>query len=504
MSNPPREAPADPPERSGGGPASPRRKLAVLAVAAGLAALAYAFPLPGIPEEGRRLTAVLAVVVTLWVSEIIPLAATALLGPSFAVVAGVAPAGKAFAAFGSPIILLFIGSFLLGHATFKHRLNERIAYRVLSLGILKSDPALAFIFLGLTTAALSAWMSNTATTAMMLPIAQSLLLAMIPQGGGKPPPLYSTGLMLIVAYSASLGGLFTPIGTPPNLIGLGLLEQGTGTRVSFVEWMAKVLPVALVSLLAMMGYFAFLFRGEKHRLVYDRARMVRRYEGLGPWPAAQRHVAGALLCVAGLWIFPPLLALLWPEAGKFLDARLPEAVSPLLVAGALFFLPAAGPDGEGKSSVLDLKDLNRIDWPTIVLFAGGMCLGDLMNQSGLARALGENLVSFAPASSPLLLTGSFVLLAILVSEATSNTASANMVVPVVLAVAKSLGVDPVGPALAATAACTFGFMLPVSTPTNAMAYATGRVSIGQMIRFGVVLDLIGAALLTLWFGWALA
>lgn len=484
---------------SDGAPARPpRARSAAVLVAVVLAALAYAFPLPGIPEEGRRLTAVLMVVGTLWIAETLPLAVTALIGPALAVIVGVAPAKQAFTAFGSPIIMLFVGSFLLARATFKFQLNERIAYRVLSLAVLRDNPTRAFVFLGLTTATLSAWMSNTATTAMMLPIAQSVLLAMLPEGSKKVPPTYAAGLMLIVAYSASMGGLFTPIGTPPNLIGLGLIEQATGVRVPFLTWVGKVFPVTFATLLLMMAYFAVLFRAEKRALTYDRAQMVRRYEALGAWKTVEKRVMGALLVTVSLWIFPPLLKLVSPAAGALVSRHLPEAVVPLVVAGALFFL---GRQRRGDSApILSVGDLASIDWPVIVLFGGGMCLGNLMIQSGLAEALGKTLADYVPSDSSPLLVLIFCLLAIAVSETTSNTASANMVIPVVIAVSTQVGADPVGLALAATVACTFGFMLPVSTPTNAMAYSTGHVTQAQMIRFGVSLDVLGAVLLCVWFG----
>jgi len=471
---------------------------AALALALGLAVAAYAFPLPGVSEEGRRLMSVIAVVATLWISEAIPLAVTALLGPTLAVIVGVAKAEVAFAAFGNPIIMLFVGSFLLARTTFKFALNERIAYRVLSLDVLANDPTRAFLFLGLTTAVLSAWMSNTATTAMMLPIAQSVLRAMIPVGGGTVPRTFAAGMILVVTYSASIGGLFTPIGTPPNLIGIGLIEQATGVRISFVSWVVRVLPVTAASLFLMMAYFAFLFRKEKSALVFDRARMVELYRELGPWTVEQRRVTAALLVTVALWVVPPILGLLSPVLGGLLAARLPEAVVPIAVASALFFV---GRGRQGGGALLELGDLARIDWAVIVLFGGGMCLGDLMIRSGLADAVGVALAGVIPTGSRPLLVLLFCLLAIGVSETTSNTASANMVVPIVVAVAARAGGDPVDLGLAATVACTYGFMLPVSTPTNAMAYATGHVTQRQMIRYGVVLDLIGIALLTFWFGW---
>jgi sodium-dependent dicarboxylate transporter 2/3/5 len=443
------------------------------------------------------MTSVMVLVATLWISEALPLAVTALLGPSLAVVAGVAKADAAFAAFGNPIIMLFVGSFLLAHATFKFRLNERIAYRVLSLGILSNDPTRAFLFLGFTTAGISAWVSNAATTAMMLPIAQSVLLAMVPAGGRDMPRTFAAGMMLVVTYSASIGGLFTPIGTPPYLSGIGLIEQATGVRISFFSWIWRVLPVTAASLLLMMAYFAFLFRDEKKALVYDRARMVERYRDLGPWTTEQRRVTATLLVTVSLWLFSPIVGLLDPPLGTFLSTRFSEGVVAVVMAGALYFIGNGRPNG---GALLEVSDLMSIDWPVIVLFGGGMCLGDLMIKSGLADAIGASLAVLVAGAPPTLLIFLFCVLAIGVSETTSNTASANMVVPIVIAVAARAGGDPVELGLAATAACTYGFMLPVSTPTNAMAYATGHVTQRQMIRFGVVLDLIGILLLTVWFG----
>lgn len=475
------------------------RRVFALGLAAGLAGLAYAFPLPGLPEEGRRLWAVLAAVGVLWVSEALPLAATALLGPALAVLLGVASAKGAFAALANPILVLFIGSFLLARALEKHRMSERLAYRVLSLEAVRSDPLRAFVLLGLTTAFLSAWISNTATTAMMLPIALAVLHAMVPRAGAAPPRRFAAALMLLIAYAASLGGLFTPIGTPPNLIGLGLIELATGTRISFGAWIAQVFPVTFATLLLMMAWMAFRFRGELGALVYDRSQMVARYAALGPWSAAQRWSTAALLLAFAGWLTPPLAGLWDAGAGRLLEARLPEGIVPLLAVAPLF-LVAAG-SGAERRPILELHDLRAIDWATIMLFGGGMCLGDLMGQTGVARAFGELLAGHVPAGGGLVLLA--VGFAIVTSEFTSNTASANMVVPVAVAVAQQAGADPLLPSLAATVACTYGFMLPVSTPTNAMAYATGHVRQADMIRTGVVLDVVGAALLGLWFGWVL-
>lgn len=477
---------------------APGRRTVALALALGLGALAFAFPLPGVPEEGRRLSAVLAAVGVLWVTEALPLAATALLGPAFAVALGVAPAKAAFAALANPILMLFVGSFLIARALEKHRLSERIAYRALSLGVVRSDPLRAFVLLGLTTAFLSAFVSNTATTAMMLPIALSVLGTLHgPAGeGAGPPPRFASALVLLVAYAASIGGLFTPVGTPPNLIGLAQIEQATGVRISFAGWIARVFPVTLATLLAMMAWMSLRFRSEIRALVYDREAMRERHRALGPWTPAQRWSAAALALAFCGWLAPTLAGFASPGAREALEAHLPEGIVPLLACAPLFL--ARAPSAAGSGTVLGQRDLREIDWATIMLFGGGMCLGDLMGQTGVARAAGELVAGAVPSGGLLVvLCAAF---AIAVSELTSNTAAANMVVPVTVAVAHQAGADPVTPALAATVACTFGFMLPVSTPTNAMAWATGHVSQGEMIRTGVVLDLLGAVLLGLWFG----
>jgi sodium-dependent dicarboxylate transporter 2/3/5 len=203
------------------------------------------------------------------------------------------------------------------------------------------------------------------------------------------------------------------------------------------------------------------------------------------------------LGVVALWIGPgilqatPLRDAAWVVAW---NARLPEASVPLLGGLLLFALPS----GRGAGRILDAGALRRIDWSTLLLFGGGLSLGGLMFDTGLARAIGEALFAAMPLRGEVGLVLAATLMGVLLSEVTSNTASASLVVPVVLSLAQAAGVDPMKPALAATLGCSFGFMLPVSTPPNALVYATGRVRIGEMVRYGVLLDLVGIALVTVW------
>ena len=211
-----------------------------------------------LPVEAHRLAAVFALVVVFWVSEAIPLAATALLGPALAVVLGVAPAKSAFASFGHPIIFLFMGSFLISGAMIAHGLDRRIALFVLSRAWVGNSPSRILLAFGAIAAFLSMWMSNTATTAMMLPIGLGVLRTLSdrrPATRRRDWP-YATGLMLMIAFSCNVGGIATPVGSPPNLIAIGLIEEILGRSISFFEWMSFGLPIAV----ALFGFLYLLLR----------------------------------------------------------------------------------------------------------------------------------------------------------------------------------------------------------------------------------------------------
>ena len=217
-----------------------------------------------------------------------------------------------------------------------------------------------------------------------------------------------------------------------------------------------------------------------------------------PWSLAERTLVPVFIVVVLLWITPGILAATplreaaWVKAWQ---ARLPEPAVPLAGALALFMLPSGA---KGGARILDIGVLRRVDWSTLLLFGGGLSLGGLMFESGLARALGEAIFRAMPIHGTYGIVLAATLMAVLVSEMTSNTASASLVVPVVLALAQAGGVDPIKPALAATVGCSFGFMLPVSTPHNALVYGTGRVSLREMIVQGVLLDMVGVVLVSVW------
>jgi sodium-dependent dicarboxylate transporter 2/3/5 len=469
----------------------PALALGVLALAAALLAM----PIPGLAPPAHKTLAILAAVAGLWITEALPIPVTALLIPVLALLLGVTDARGAFAGFGDPIVFLFFGTFLLSDAATRHGLTTRLSRAVLGSRWVRARPVnLLWATSGLG-AGISAWVNNTATTAMLLP------LALTAERFGRRALL--TGTLLACAYAPSLGGLATPVGTAPNLIGLRLLEQATGQRPSFAAWCALFAPLALVATAIAAGWLAWRARGRGEPAVVPATAPIAPGEEPPPrWSLAERTLLPVFVVVVLLWITPGILAAT-PLAGeawvKLWQARLPESAVPLLGALVLFALPAARPvRGVPTPRILELGALRHLDWSTLLLFGGGLSLGGLMFETGLARWIGEALFRGMPIHGTFGVVLAATLMGVLVSETTSNTASAALVVPVVLALAQAAGVDPLKPALAATAACSFGFMLPVSTPPNALVYGTGRIRMGEMIANGVLLDLIGVGLVSVW------
>jgi len=467
-----------------------RRVGAVLAPLAFAAILAA--PLGGLRPEAHRLAAVMAAVIVLWITEALPMPATALLGSAACVVLRVAPAKEVFAPYADPLIFLFIGSFIIARAIFLHGLDRRVAFTVLTLPGIDGRPSRVLLAFGAVTALLSAWMSNTATTAMMFGIGLSILSAMKGTGGdGRPAidPRYATGLMLMTSFSASIGGLATPVGTPPNVIGIGFIRQLVREEITFFEWMTIGVPVVVVLFAALYLYLNALSPAGVKTLGAGADLIRRERAGLGAWTPGQRSVALAFGVTALLWITPGLVALFGGETlplYREMSARVPEAAAALLGALLLFVLP-----GRAGERAISWDEAARIDWGVILLYGGGFALGVLSFQTGLAEAVGRGLTALLPLHGEFGLLVASVIVAVLLSETTSNTASANMVVPVVISIATASGVDPFAPALGATMAASLGFMLPVSTPCNAIVYGSGYIPLMRMVRYGLILDLIG-------------
>ncbi|AWK71760.1 anion transporter [Rhodococcus oxybenzonivorans] len=457
-----------------------------------------------IPPDQQTLAGVLLGVIVLWVTEAVPIPIGGLLGVAIVVFLGVAPADEVLAAFGSSTIFTFIGAFILAQAMLEHGVARRFAFRILTLPRVGQSTTGVIVAFGAITCGLSAFVSNTATVAMLLPTALGILgvIAKLMQRRGVVAENFDplrvrvgAAIMLMLAYSASVGGLLTPVGSPPNLIGRGLIEEATGERISFGQWMVMALPICLLMFIALAIILLRINKPEIRRIEGVADYLAEQRAEMGPLSRAEKNTLIAFGVTVTLWILPGIVAVI---AGNDSDLygtisdRLDEGMVAVFGAALLYLLPT---DWENREFTLTWRDAAEIDWGTIVLFGSGIIFGSLLADTGLAETIGTSVADSLGLTSVVAITVFAVLLAIAVSETTSNTASAAVVVPIVIPVALAAGVNPFVPALAATFAASFGFMLPVSTPQNAVVYGSGAVRITTMIRSGITFDIVGAILI---------
>jgi sodium-dependent dicarboxylate transporter 2/3/5 len=483
-----------------------RRRRTVGLIAGPLLFLIILFlPAPGLSANAHKLSAILALMIVLWMTEGLPLAVTAMLGPTLAVLLGITTVRTAFASFADPIIFLFIGSFILAEAMFVHRLDRRMAFSALASPWIVSSAFRLLVVYAALGAGLSAWMSNTATTAMLFPLGMAVL-AELGRGrsADKAFQRFAMTMMLVTSFAASIGGMATPVGTPPNLIGKALLLKNANIDVSFAGWMALCVPLVIV----MMGTLGawMLYPAARHVRLSDAATASVKEElrKLGRAGAGERNVIVAFGITVLLWTLPGLLALLFGQT-HWLTVRIttlfPESIAAMIGALLLFVLPVSW---RSRRFTLTWEEASNIDWGIILLFGGGLAMGGLADSTGLADSFGRWVVSFVPGAGTAGLTMVFTLVAIVMSEAASNTAAATVVVPTAIAVAAAAGLSPLEPALGATLGASMGFMMPISTPPNAIVYSSGYVPIGTMMRYGIVLDVVGYFVIVavvLGFGW---
>jgi solute carrier family 13 (sodium-dependent dicarboxylate transporter), member 2/3/5 len=475
-----------------------RRRTAGLWFSPAVLVVLLALPLP-LPVAGHRMAAIMGLVVALWMTEALPMAVTAMLGPMLAVIFGVADARSALAPFADPIIFLFIGSFILAEAMFVHGVDRRIAFTALSSPFVGSSAIRVLVVYAAVATVLSMWISNTATTAMMFPIGLSIvnhLMRVAPrdQASRHPVRQFALGLMLLTSFGASVGGMATPVGTPPNLIGIGMLDRIAHVRISFFQWMALGVPIVVL----LFGFLVVLFSSTARglRVGEGSGELVRdELRRLGPLSPAERNVLVAFGVTVMLWVAPGLFTIGGWEDTAFARAyakAMPEGIAAMVGAMLLFVLPV---DWRARRFTITWDQAVRIDWGIVLLYGGGLAIGGLAFSTGLADALGRGITAWLPSHSSFVLTALFTATAIVLSEATSNTASANMIVPVAIAVAQAAGVRPVEPALGATLGASMGFMMPISTAPNAIVYSSGLIPITAMMRYGIALDVVAFVLI---------
>jgi solute carrier family 13 (sodium-dependent dicarboxylate transporter), member 2/3/5 len=445
------------------------------------------------PLEARRLLAIVALTVTWWATEALPLPATALLGSALAIATGVAPARQVLAPYADPVIFLFMGSFLLAEAFRRHGLDVRVASALLSWRVFARSPRGMLAGFGATSAAVSSILSNTATAALLAPVAMGALDAREgpPEG---PPRRADSAVLLLIAYGASIGGMATLIGTPPNLLAAGFLDRLAGVRVGFTGWLLFGVPLALAVLLVALLVTRLLLgralAGDGDAAAAPvRVAVSAAGSDEGARRAGARWTVAALLLALALWTAPAVAAALLGRQHPLaagLDRHFPEAGVALLCGALLFAAPTSW---RRRRFALSWDDAQRINWGVLLLFGGGLSLGTLADATGLARWVGEGVVRSGLASSPEGLLFASLVAALVVTEFASNTAAATLLIPVVIATAMQAGFDPVPPAIGVALACTCAFVFPVSTPPNAIVFGTGRVPLTRMIRTGFLLDL---------------
>ncbi len=463
---------------------SSRRRAAILAGSLVLALLALFLPLPpGLGEDGRRVAIVAALMAIWWTTEVLPLPVTALVPIAVFPLAGIAKLDVAVRPYADPLIFLFLGGFILAAAMERWGLHRRLA--LAALAISGPCPQSQILAMMVGTAFLSLWVSNTATTMVMVPIGLSLVAAareasppVVAHGSGEPcaSDPFGAALMLGIAFAATIGGMGSLIGTPPNALFAGFVERTYGVTIGFGQWMLIGLPVVIVLLpVTWIILTRVVFRLPP--AVGGPASAPSRPE---PWTPGQRRVAVVLALTALAWIARPLLADLPGLAG------LTDGGIAILAGLVLFVLPA----GEGRgAALLNWSDTRSVRWDVLILFGGGLALADAIQAAGLAKWIGTAAAQFegVPVAALVL-----VMMAVIVylGELASNTAVAAIFLPIAGATAAGLGIAPLTLVLPVALAASLGFMLPVATPPNAIVYGTGAVTAREMLRAGVLLDVI--------------
>jgi sodium-dependent dicarboxylate transporter 2/3/5 len=492
---------------------SPRTRRIALVAGPLLALIAY-FLLPEQYSDGKGGTvaftpvgrATLAVTVWMavwWVTEAVHIAITALLPIAVFPLLGIANIGKATAPYASDVIYLFFGGFVLAAAIQRWGLDRRIAYGTLTLVGTHADRVVAGFMVA--TAVLSMWVSNTATAAMMVPIALAVINLVLKQRtgktltehGGMPAEdrgdrNFALALLLGIAYSASIGGIGTIIGTPPNGILVKFIAQNYGIEVSFARWLQIGIPVVLLMLpLTWLLLTKVLFRSGIGEIEGGREWVREELKALGPLSRGERAVLYVFAVTVLLWVTRPFLAKV-SIAGVAPFAGLSDAGVAMLAAVALFMIPVEPARGV---RAVDWATVRELPWDVLLLFGGGLSLAAAIEANGVADLIGAATQGFGgwPLLAIVLMVAAITTFS---SELTSNTAQVATMLPLLAAIAPSLGVHPalllVPCALAASAA----FMMPVGTPPNAIVFGTGLLTIPQMCKAGFWLNLCGIAIVT--------
>ncbi len=452
-------------------------------------------PVPeNVRPEAMHVLAVASLMATWWITEAIPIPATALLPIFLFPALGVMNGSEVTQPYAHHLIYLFLGGFLIAVTIEKWNLHRRIAlYTIRLVGITPNRIILGFM---LSSASLSMWISNTAATMMMLTIGLAVLKQVVDEINADPelhidttPKHFNFGiaLMLGIAYAASIGGVATLIGTPPNAILAGVIETQLGLSISFLDWMIFALPLSIIMLFLTWYYLTHIaFPSEIDQLPGGQETIQREIIGLGPMSQQEKSVLFVFITVAILWLTRGLIDL---EQFKMVKD------STIAIGGALllFIIPASL---KKREFLLDWQTAVKIPWDILILFGGGFALAKGFNDSGLTQAIADQL-NILQGSSLFLVVAIVTTVVIILTEITSNTATASMILPIIAALAIAIHIHPYCLMFAVALAASFAFMLPVATPPNAIVFSSRYVTIRQMAKTGIWVNLFGAILITL-------
>jgi sodium-dependent dicarboxylate transporter 2/3/5 len=435
-----------------------------------------------------RVVAVAALMITWWITEAMPMPAVALVPLVLFPLLGIATISETAAPYANEVIFLFMGGFLIGLGIEKWNLHKRIALNIVRVtGTSGNRIVLGFI---LATGFLSMWLSNTATTMMMFPIALSVISVV--KAGSLPEKSianFSLAIMLSIAYASNFGGMATLIGTPPNVAYASFINKKYGIDMSFASWMAVCFPVALLLLFSLyLVMVKWLYPNHISADARMQGMIRDELNQLGPMRPPEKRVLAVFLLTALLWITRDLIN----KLGWF---RLDDNMIAVFGALLLFILPARASE-QGKERILDWKDTGSMAWGILLLFGGGITLANAMEKAGLITMLGHWIAGFS-GSNLLLIILVVTTLSIFMSEVMSNIAQVIVLAPVVSGIADALGMNPFLLGVPMTLAASAASMMPMGTPPNAIVFASGHIQIRQMMKVGFIMNLISILLIVL-------
>ena len=473
-----------------------------LVLGLGVTAAIMMFTEIGGNPQTTRMTAVAVMMSILWITEAIPLAATALLPLGLFPILGIASSKSTATQYMNSIVFLLIGGFMIALAMQRWHLHKRIALNVLTL--FGGQPTRVLLGFMLATAGLSMWISNTATTLMMLPIALSILSRYEDVLTERQRHRFTVGLLLAIAYSASIGGMMTLVGTAPNLVFARFYEMGYGQTIGFAQWMLLALPIGMMLLVILALLIGRIYLGKLPESDKLKQLVINEKASLGKMCREEKLVLLIFTLTALLWITRKGLEIGdfsfqgWNERivfGKMID----DGSVAIAMATVLFFIPAKSVNG-AKTTILNEEVFAKLPWSIVLLFGGGFALAYGFSESGLSAHLASQLKGLKSVSLPVIIVSVTAGMSLL-TELTSNTATTQLVMPIFQSASTVIGIAPVWLMLPATLAASCAFMFPVATPPNAIIFSSGKLKVIEMVTLGVMLNTMAIILISVMCYW---